>query len=100
MLLSQRTVLVELAARRSIPVMFWAQEFVEAGGLTCYGTRITWMYHEAGLYCGRILKGAKASELPILQPAKFDLFINLKTAKALGVTVPTSLLNLADELIE
>jgi putative ABC transport system substrate-binding protein len=100
MFLAQRERLTALAARKSIPVMYWAREFAEAGGLISYGTSITWMYHQAGIYCGKILKGAKPADLPILQPSKFEMFINLKTAKELGLSIPQATLLRADEVIQ
>ncbi len=100
MFLGQRERLIERATRFGIPVMYWTREFVAAGGLISYGTSIPWMYQEAGRYCGRILRGAKASDLPVLQPDKFYLVVNLKTAKAQGLSVPQSLLLRADDVIQ
>lgn len=100
MLLSQRARIVELAAQHALPIVYWGREFVDAGGLISYGTGITWMYYQAGVYCGRILKGAKPATLPVQQPTQFDMIINLKTAKALNLTVPPALLERADEVVE
>jgi putative tryptophan/tyrosine transport system substrate-binding protein len=99
-LLSERAAMAELAARHAMPVVHFAREFVVAGGLASYGSGVTWMYHQAGIYCGRILKGAKVDDLPVQQPIKFDLVINLKTAKALSIPVPPSVIAIADEVIE
>ena len=100
MFLGQREKVAALAARHSLPVVAWTREFVTAGILLSYGTSIAWMYREAGKYVGRILKGAKPSDLPIVQPTKFDLIVNLNTAKSLNLTVPSSLLLRVDELIQ
>jgi putative ABC transport system substrate-binding protein len=100
MLLSERAAIASLASQHSLPMVYFDREFAAAGGLMGYGTGITWMYHQVGVYCGRILKGARATELPVVQPIKFDLIINLKTAKALNLAIPPHLLATADEVIE
>jgi putative tryptophan/tyrosine transport system substrate-binding protein len=98
--LSRRDQIVGLATRYALPAIYYVREFAVAGGLISYGASITDAYRLAGRYAGRILNGEKPADLPIQQTVKFELAINLKTAKTLGVTVPPSLLSITDELIE
>jgi putative tryptophan/tyrosine transport system substrate-binding protein len=98
--LDRRAQIANLATRYTIPTMYELRQFVEAGGLVSYGARALDLYRQGGTLTAQILMGKKPADLPVLQPSKFELVINMKTAKALGLTISSGLLSIADELIE
>jgi putative ABC transport system substrate-binding protein len=98
--IGRRDQIVGLSTRRAIPAIYSNREFAAAGGLVSYGNSVPEAYRHAGLYVGRLLRGAKPSDLPVERLTKFEFVINLTTSKALGLTIPASFLSLADELIE
>ena len=100
MVFGERRRLVDLAAKNRLPAVYPWKEFVDAGGLMAYGTNVADLFRRAAYFVDKILKGAKPADLPVEQPTKFELVINLKTAKALGLTIPPSVLGRADEVIQ
>jgi putative ABC transport system substrate-binding protein len=100
MLHSQRRRIVDFAAKSRLPAMYYAKDYVEAGGLMTYGASFPDLWRRAAIYVDKILKGAKPADLPVEQPTRFELVVNLKTAKALGLTIPQSILIRADQVIQ
>jgi putative tryptophan/tyrosine transport system substrate-binding protein len=98
--LDRREQIVAFAERLALPAVYFVRQFAVAGGLLSYGPSISWMYRQAGLYIGQILKGANPAEMPMMQPTQFEFVLNLRTAKALGLNVLPTMLATADEVIE
>jgi len=97
---TRRDKIITFAAQQKLPAMYHFREYVVEGGLMSYGNSLAEAYREVGIYAARILNGAKPADLPVVQSSKFELVINMKTAKALGVTIPPDVLSIADEVIE